>query len=65
MTAYIIGNLLGRLVASYLIVWLVMFAVSNFDWRIGLRKTHRWYGIVSVVVVFVLGAAGGASKVLA
>jgi hypothetical protein len=64
MTSYIIGNLLGRLLASYIIVWLAMFTASNFDWRAGFRKAHRWYGIVSVVIVFLLGVAGAASKVV-
>jgi uncharacterized membrane protein len=62
MTAFVIANLLGRLLASYIIVWLVMFVVSRFDWRTGFRKTHRCYGIVSIVIVFVLGVAGGASR---
>lgn len=63
MTGYLIANLLGRLVASYIIVWLVMFTLSKFDWRAGFRKAQRWYGILSVVVVFLLGVAGGAAKV--
>lgn len=62
MTGYIIANLLGRLLTSYVIVCLLMSAFSKFEWRTGFRKTHRWYGIVSVIVVFLLGVAGGASR---
>ena len=61
MTAYLIGNLLGRLAVSYLIIWLVMFLVfSGFDCRQAFTRTHRWYGVLSVAAVFFLGLIGAA-----
>jgi len=58
MSAYLFGNLLGRLVASYLIVWLAMFIAGKFDWRQALSRTHKWYGLLSIAVLFALGIAG-------
>ncbi len=60
MSGYLIGNLLGRLVVSYVLVWVVMFlGVSKLNWRTAFTSTHRWYGIVAVVLVFGLGVTGG------
>lgn len=55
---YLIGNLLGRLLASYLIVWLVNLAIARGQWRAATRRTHRPLGIAAVGVVFVVGVAG-------
>lgn len=55
---YIIGNLVGRLIASYLLVLAVNVVFSRFKWRMALSKTHRPWGWVAVVVIFVLGILG-------
>ena len=61
MTAYLVGNLLGRLFMSYVLVWLVVFLVfSKFDWRRAFTRTHRWYGVLAVAAVFFLGLIGAA-----
>ena len=57
MTLYLFGNLMGRLVASYLIVWLVLLLFNKFDWRKTFRGTVRWYGILAILLLFVLGIA--------
>lgn len=57
MTLYLLGNLVGRLVASYLIVWLVLLLIGKLDWRKAFRGTRRWYAILAVVVLFVVGIA--------
>jgi len=58
MTTYLIGNLLGRLLVSYGLIWLVMFVLfSKFRWRTAFDKTHAWYGLLSVVIPFGLGLA--------
>lgn len=55
---YVIGNLLGRLIASYLLVLAVNLVFSRFKWRMALGKTHRPWGWVAVAAVFVLGVLG-------
>ena len=57
MDAYIVGNLVGRLVLSYLLVWLLMLAFSRINARRAFQKTHRWYGIGMTLVLFVAGLA--------
>lgn len=59
MSAYLVGNLLGRLFFSYVFVWLLMFIVaSRFEWRQAFRRTHKWYGLLTVVALFAVGIAG-------
>ena len=55
MTSYVLGNLAGRLLVSYLIVWTVMLLMSKIHWRDSFRRTHRWYGVVTVAMVYALG----------
>jgi hypothetical protein len=57
MTLYLLGNLLGRLVAAYLIVWVVSLFVARFDWRAAFRHSRKWYAILAVVLLFVVGIA--------
>jgi hypothetical protein len=57
MSAYLIGNLLGRLVVSYALVWLVMFLCTRLRWRNAFRHTHRWFGVLGIGVIFLLGVA--------
>ena len=57
MNVYIIGNLLGRLFLSYSLVWIGMLVASRIDWRQAFRRTHRWYGAVSVAAMFSIGLA--------
>lgn len=56
MDAYIAGNLGGRLVLSYLVVWCVMLAFVH-DWRIAHRRTHSWYGLGCVLIFACTGLA--------
>lgn len=55
MSSYLVGNLLGRLLISYVVVWIVMVLVSRIDWRASFRRTHRWYGVMSIATVYALG----------
>ena len=57
MTLYLFGNLLGRLVGSYVLVWLLMFCIARFDWRRAFALTRKWYGIAAVAAIFALGTA--------
>jgi len=63
MSLYLIGNLLGRLAISYALVWLVIWLVfSHREWRAAFRKTHRWYGLVTVVALFAVGIAASVAN---
>ncbi len=55
MSLYVLGNLTGRLVLSYVIVWIVLLLVARFDWRGAFRRSARWYNVVAVLAVFLLG----------
>ncbi len=58
MSSYFLGNLLGRLIVSYFIVWLIVFVLfTQLDWRKAFKRTHKWYGLLGVVVLFVAGIA--------
>ncbi len=58
MDAYVVGNLAGRLVLSYLVMWCLMLAFSRADWRRALRRSYRWYGIALTLVFFSAGLVG-------
>lgn len=62
LTAYIAGNLLGRALMSYFIVWFVCLATVRGDWRAAFRRSRRWYAVVGVVLLFVAGLAGTLGK---
>ena len=62
MTAYSLGNLVGRLMFSYLVVWLVCLVFARGDWREAFRYSRTWKGVLGLVVVFVLGIAGGLAR---
>ena len=55
MSSYLLGNMAGRLLISYVIVWIAMLLVSWVDWRNSFRRTHRWYGVMSIVALYALG----------
>lgn len=55
---YIIGNLIGRFAASYLLVFIVNLFTSRLRPRDALRKTHTLWGWFVVVLVFFLGLIG-------
>lgn len=57
MDAYMVGNLAGRLVLSYLVVWVLMLICSRVDWRRAFKRTHRWYGLGAVLLLFSAGLA--------
>lgn len=56
--SYIIGNLLGRLLASYLIVLGFNLLTQRFRFRESLQKTHSLWGVVSITVILILGILG-------
>jgi len=56
MDAFVVGNLGGRLVLSYLMVWLSMLVFSH-DWRIAFRRTHSPQGLGCLLLLFCAGLA--------
>ena len=58
LTLHVLGNILGRLLMAYLLVWLVSLALSRGDWRGAFARSRRWQGVAAVAVVFGLGLAG-------
>lgn len=63
MSFYLLGNLLGRLVVSYALVWLVMWIIiARLNGRRAFHHANRWYGLLSVIVIFVTGVFIAAAK---
>jgi hypothetical protein len=60
--SFILGNFLGRAVVSYALVWLVCWAISRFNWRLAFKRSVRWYSVLAVVVLALLGMAVPASR---
>ncbi|WP_129781289.1 hypothetical protein [Peristeroidobacter soli] len=56
MSAYLLGNLIGRFVLSYALIWLVMFLMlSRLKWRDAFRRTNHWTGLVATTTTFLIG----------
>jgi hypothetical protein len=58
LTTYVIGNLLGRLVMSYLLVLVGCVAIERGNWRNALLRSRRWQSWVCVAILFALALAG-------
>ena len=59
--AYIIGNLLGRLIMSAFIVWAVLFLMKRFDYKVATKSLKKPVPMLSIFVLFFLGLLAGAS----
>jgi len=58
MSAYIVGNLLGRLIFSWLLVWVFALIFKKGRLREALRASVWPWGWIFVLLVFFLGLAG-------
>lgn len=56
--SYVVGNLLGRGIISYLLVWAVCLAISRFNWRLAFKRSGRWYSLLAVIALTLLGMGG-------
>lgn len=56
--AFLIGNLIGRLIMSFLIVLVVMVVIKKFDFKAAAQSMKRPGPIVSTCIVFFLGLLG-------
>ena len=63
MDTYLIGNLLGRLLVSYFLTWVILFLFSGFNWRNTFVRSRKWYGLLILTCLFVLGVSGGLNQV--
>ncbi len=55
MSAYLLGNLLGRLLISYAVIWLIMWMFSRLNWRNAFRRTNHWTGLTAITTTFLIG----------
>jgi hypothetical protein len=58
LSLYVLGNLLGRLLMAYGIVWVVCLVLARGDWRMAFARSRRWPAVLAVLVLFGLGMAG-------
>lgn len=59
--SYLLGNLLGRAVVSYLLLLLLWTLVHRFDMKKAFARSLRWYNWVLVALLSVLGMAARVS----
>ncbi len=52
---YILGNLLGRALISYALVWLVCWLASRLNWRMAFTRSGRWVSLLAVIALSLLG----------
>lgn len=53
--SFILGNLLGRSLISYGVVWLILWVFSKLNYRLAFVRSRRWYSVLAVVLITVLG----------
>lgn len=58
MSAYVIGNVLGRLVISYIIAYVLILLLNRFNFQKALKGSVRWYGWILTATIFLLGMIG-------
>lgn len=64
MSAYIVGNLLGRLFVSFLLVFVCTTVLAGFDPGKGWRSLWRPGPLAIVVLLFVVGLVINSQLVL-
>lgn len=64
MEPVVIGHILGRLLFSYLGVWVVCYLVAKFNYRKASRMLHSKYGVIGVAAVFILPLISGIAGAL-
>ena len=60
--SYVLGNLFGRAIISFLLVWLVCLFASRLNWRLALVRSRRWYSLLAVVALSLLGMGSAMIK---
>jgi formate/nitrite transporter FocA (FNT family) len=63
MTAYLLGNVIGRLILTYAIIWLAIWlGLAKLDWRDAFRRTNHWTGLTATTTAFLLGLIAAQSN---
>ncbi|MCY4747105.1 hypothetical protein NYO99_19180 [Pelomonas sp. UHG3] len=64
--SFVLGNLVGRALVSYLLVWLVCWCSCRFKAGEAFRRSVRWYSLLAVAALALLGlgaaVSGGAAR---
>lgn len=55
MTAYVLGNLLGRFVLSYALIWFTCLTLSRLSCRGAFQRANRWSGLIATTTTFLIG----------
>lgn len=55
--SFVFGNLLGRAVVSYLLVFLACLVMARMQIRPALARSRRWYALLATLLLTVLGFA--------
>lgn len=63
MNAYLLGNLMGRLAVSYVVIWFIVWVtIARLNWRDTFRRAHHWSGLVATVTLFLIGLIAAQSS---
>lgn len=57
MSGYVVANLLGRLLASYSIVWIVNLIAAKGKGRLAFKRTNSIGGLLAVGFLLFVGLA--------
>lgn len=54
---YVLGNVVGRALISYLFILIICWLFSRFNWRAALKRSTRWYSLLATIVLALLGVS--------
>jgi len=60
MSGFEIGNLVGRLVMSALIVYVILVLIKKFQFKNAFKSLKRPAPVISIIFIFLIGLAGSA-----
>lgn len=60
MSGFEIGNIVGRLLMSALIVYVILLLLKKFQFGVAFRGLKRPLPVISIIIIFLLGLAGSA-----
>lgn len=52
-----LGEVLGRLITSYVVVLAILLLVNKFKGNVALTKSKKWYSVAGTIFLFVVGLA--------
>lgn len=61
--SYVIGNLIGRFIISYVLIGLVWWVVCRFDRRRAWGYARKWYSWLGAGVLVLLGLGAAFSQI--